>query len=138
MATLSRFGVSIESPLLDRFDKFLSKTEYINRSEAIRDLIRARLVDEEVTTGTGKAYGVLTLVYDHHQRELEHRLNHLQHDHHRIIIATSHVHLDHDHCLEVVLLQGAIRSMQSLAASLAGLKGVTHNKLVLTKPLEKE
>jgi CopG family nickel-responsive transcriptional regulator len=137
MKALTRFGVSIDSDLLKRFDKFLERTGYENRSEAFRDLIRARLVEEEVQHPGTHALGVLSLVYDHNKRELEERLTELQHMHHTTVIAATHVHVDHDNCLEVILLKGDVRKMRDIANSLAILKGVKHSKLVLTTTAEK-
>jgi CopG family nickel-responsive transcriptional regulator len=138
MKSLTRFGVSIDTPLLRRFDKFIESTGYVNRSEAFRDLIRTKLVGEDVQDSRTPAFGVLSFVYDHHTRALEHTLTHLQHDHNENIIATTHVHIDHDNCLEVILLKGSTGTIRTIASKLASLKGVKHNKLMLTsteKPL---
>ena len=47
MADLVRFGVSIPDDLLDKFDVLIAEQGYTNRSEAIRDLIRNRFVEDE-------------------------------------------------------------------------------------------
>jgi len=132
MKRLKRFGVSIEAGLLRQFDRFIAGTGYLNRSEAFRDLIRARLVEEDIHDASTQGLGVLSLVYDHHKRELEERLTDLQHQHHASVIATTHVHVDHDNCLEVILLKGRVGTMRHIASALASLKGVKHSKLVLT------
>jgi len=132
MPPLTRFGVSIDSALIRRFDRFLKKHGYPNRSEAFRDLIRARLVEEEVRDDFTHALGVLTLVYDHHKRDLATRLGQVQHDHHASIISTAHVHIAHDTCLEVILLRGHAGDLRTLASAIATLKGIQHSKLVLS------
>lgn len=130
--SLVRFGVSIEQDLIMKFDRYLDKAGYGTRSEAIRDLIRARLVDEGIQDPKVAATGVLSLVYDHHKRELEDHLTALQHDHHELIIATTHVHLDHHNCLEVILLKGNAGQIREIGAALASFKGVKHSSLHLT------
>jgi CopG family nickel-responsive transcriptional regulator len=132
MKSLTRFGVSIESDLLRRFDRLIDGSGYRNRSEAFRDLIRARLVEEDVHDESTPALGVLSLVYDHHKRELEEKLTDLQHHHHMSVIAATHVHVDHDNCLEVILLRGKVGALHHIANALSSLKGVKHSKLVLT------
>jgi CopG family transcriptional regulator, nickel-responsive regulator len=132
MSELVRFGVSIESDLLGRFDTLVERQGHANRSEAVRDLIRARLSGEQVTRDDARAMGVLSLVYDHHTRDLERRLTDFQHQHHDAVIAVTHAHVDHDRCLEVILLRGAAGRLRALAAALGGLKGVLHSDLVLT------
>jgi CopG family transcriptional regulator, nickel-responsive regulator len=135
MKSLVRFGVSIEDPLLRRFDRFIARTGYENRSEAFRDLIRSKLVEEEVEDERTAVLGVLSLVYDHHKREVEKKLTEVQHLHHHTIISATHVHVDHDNCLEVILLKGTVKEVRTLASSLSIIKGVKHGKLTLTSTL---
>jgi CopG family transcriptional regulator, nickel-responsive regulator len=132
MANLVRFGVSIEDELLQRFDALIERTGQANRSEAVRDLIRARLVEDATRSERALAFGVLTLVFDHHQRELQEQLTGVQHDHTEMIISTLHVHIDHHNCLEVILLKGSVGAVRALADSLAAFKGVKHSRLVFT------
>jgi len=134
MGKLSRFGVSIDSDLLDRFDSFIADKGYENRSEALRDLIRDRLVDSVVVGGNALVVGTVTLIYDHHTRLLPEKLTDLQHEHHEIIISTLHAHLDHEHCLEVIVLRGKSRDVQKLGDRLISTKGVQHGRLVMSSP----
>jgi CopG family transcriptional regulator, nickel-responsive regulator len=130
--SLVRFGVSIDADLLEKFDAFIEQAGYGTRSEAFRDLIRARLAEERIQHPEEQAMGVLTLVYNHHQRDLEEKLTDVQHHAHHNIITTTHVHLDHDNCMEVVMLKGTVEVVRSLAAALASFKGVKHSNLSLT------
>lgn len=131
MGELVRFGVSVDEELLKKFDKLTVERGYANRSEALRDLMRDALVqqqwqeDEEVV-------GVVTLLYDHHARNLEAQLTDIQHTQHKQILSTMHIHLDHDHCLEIVAVRGAGRQIEELATQLIGMKGVRHGKLTAT------
>ncbi|GAI11673.1 unnamed protein product, partial [marine sediment metagenome] len=108
MDILKRFGVSIEESLLKKFDDFIEKHSYGNRSEAIRDLIRKELVDEEWVKSDKKVAGAIVMVYDHHRRELMGNLVNIQHDYQKNIISSQHIHLDHDLCLEVIIVRGKI------------------------------
>jgi CopG family transcriptional regulator, nickel-responsive regulator len=134
MAQLSRIGVSLESDLLDRFDKFIDEKGYDNRSEAFRDLIRDRLVGTAIVASKVPVVGTVTLIYDHHTRLLPEKLADLQHQHHEVVISTLHAHLDHDTCLEVVLLRGKSGEVQQLADKLISTKGVRHGRLVMSSP----
>ncbi|HEX9079521.1 MAG TPA: nickel-responsive transcriptional regulator NikR [Desulfuromonadaceae bacterium] len=132
MGETVRFGISIDSSLLERFDRVVEEKGYVNRSEAIRDLIRDALVEQAWEGGEEETVGTVTLVYDHHVRDLSEKLTEYQHDHHEQIISTLHVHLDHHNCLEVLVIRGAARSVKRLADALIGVKGVKHGKLVMT------
>ncbi|HEX4773247.1 MAG TPA: nickel-responsive transcriptional regulator NikR [Bryobacteraceae bacterium] len=134
MGYLSRIGVAIDSDLLVRFDNFIAKKGYTNRSEAFRDLIRDRLVTATVESPQSLVVGTVTLIYDHHSRLLPDKLMDLQHDHHDLVVCTTHAHLDHDTCLEVIILKGESRRVQKLADLLIGTKGVQHGRLVMSCP----
>lgn len=133
MTELARFGISIEQRLLVSFDQMIADKGYDNRSEAIRDMIRDALVAEQVNRSEDTpTVGTVTLVYDHHTRDLSDKLTGHQHSHHDAIVSTLHVHLDAHHCLEVVVVRGTAAQVKRLADELIGTKGVKHGKLVLT------
>lgn len=129
---LERVTITVEEDLLARFDALIEQAGLGNRSEAIRDLIRKRLGEEELAKDRARAVGTLTLVYDHARRDLSDRLVAAGHDHHEQMLATLHVHLDHDRCLEVIAMKGRVGELRHLAEHLRGIKGVLHGELVLT------
>ncbi|HKL24860.1 MAG TPA: nickel-responsive transcriptional regulator NikR [Desulfuromonadales bacterium] len=133
MPQLMRFGISIDQPLLEHFDRLIAEKGYSNRSEAIRDLIRSSLVENQVGHDeTAETVGTVTLVYDHHTRDLAEKLTEHQHAHHEAIVSTLHVHLDAHYCLEVIVVRGHAGQVRRLADELIGTRGVTHGRLVLT------
>ncbi|MDR3580956.1 MAG: nickel-responsive transcriptional regulator NikR [Oryzomonas sp.] len=132
MGETVRFGISIDDGLLERFDRLVTEKGFINRSEAIRDLIRDALVEQTWEAGSEETVGTVTLVYDHHVHDLADRLTAIQHDQHDRIISTLHVHLDHHNCLEVLIVRGKGSQIKAIADSLIGVKGVKHGKLVMT------
>jgi len=131
MAELFRFGVSLEKALLDKFDQLIKAKNYANRSEAFRDLIRQELIKQEWQGGNEIA-GAITLIYDHHKRELVNKLTDIQHDYQKTIISTQHIHLDHDNCLEIIAVKGSPREAQELADTLKSVKGVKHGTLSMS------
>ena len=130
---ITRFGVSIEPELLKKFDKIIKTEGYINRSEALRDMIRKNIIFEKNKDPNVNAIGTLTIIYDHHSGNLTNRLLGLQHDHHNEILSTTHIHIDHHNCLEVLVLKGKTVRIQKLADNLKALKGIKHGELVITK-----
>lgn len=132
MGNTVRFGISLDEKLLDSFDQLIEQKSYMNRSEAIRDLIRASLVEERLGSEDQEAVGTVTLVYNHHVRDLSDKLTEHQHSHHDQIVSALHVHLDAHNCLEVLIVRGKVRVIKQIANELIGVKGVKHGKLVLT------
>jgi CopG family nickel-responsive transcriptional regulator len=129
---LVRFGVSMEKDLLEEFDALAQAMGYGSRSEAIRDMVRNLLIEQKLREENTNGVGTLTLVYNHHQRELEEKLTDYQHDHLETVVSTVHVHLSHQLCLEVLILRGKTREIKKVAEGLIATKGVQHGKLVLT------
>jgi len=115
-----RFGVSL--------DKAIKRDKYSNRSEAIRDLIRKDLVKTEWKTRSIVA-GVITVVYDHHRRELVNTLVGIQHKYQHLIISSQHIHLDHDNCLETIVVKGRGKDLDALSCELKSAKGVKYGSL---------
>jgi CopG family nickel-responsive transcriptional regulator len=128
MSKLVRFGVSLEDTLLSQWDALLSKKGYTNRSEALRDLIRGELVQEEWQSGD-EVVGAITLVYDHHKRELVNTLTDLQHDFGDLIFASQHIHIDHHNCLEIIAVRGKPAQICELSDKMRSTKGVKFGAL---------
>ncbi len=132
MEELARFGVSIPKELLKAFDEYIEKKHYANRSEAIRDLIRQKLVEEEWKESKEDVMGVIMYLYDHHKRELTDKLMEIQHNYYSRIITTQHIHIDHARCLEVILVKGKANEIKELAEKIQAQKGVLHLNIALT------
>jgi len=128
---LARFSVSIDEDLVRSFDELSEQMGYTNRSEAIRDAIRERLIRREWESGEEVA-GVITLLYDHHKSGLSEMLTEIQHHALGEVISTTHVHVDHDNCLEFIAVKGEARKIERLAGRLISLKGVKHGALTGT------
>jgi CopG family transcriptional regulator, nickel-responsive regulator len=131
MSGLVRFGVSLEKTLLDKFDRYIKERNYSNRSEAFRDLIRQDLVKKEWLEGEDVA-GAITLIYDHHRKDLLNKITHIQHDYEKLIISTQHVHLGHENCMEIVAVRGKPGDIQKLTDTLRSIKGVKHGTLSMS------
>ncbi|MBM4066259.1 MAG: nickel-responsive transcriptional regulator NikR [Planctomycetes bacterium] len=131
MSNLVRFGVSLDNDLLKKFDARIKEKKYTNRSEAIRDLIRDDLVKKEWQEGK-EVTGSITIVYNHHKRELTNLLIDIQHDYHDTILSTQHIHLDHDNCLEIIVIKGKPKEIEELYGKLKSAKGVKHGGLSTT------
>ena len=132
MGEVVRFGVSLERELLEKFDARNKRKGYANRSEAIRDLVRQCLVEEQWTRSDAETLGVVSIVYDHDRMALARGLVHAQHKRHRLIIATTHVHLDEHNCLEVLILRGKASQVKHVAEEIITKRGVKHGRFFMT------
>ena len=129
---MQRFTISLDEHLAEDFDQLIAERGYANRSEAVRDLLRAELERSRQRTPQGlHCVACLSYVYNHHERELGERLTSMHHAHHDLTLATMHAHLDHEHCLETVLLRGPAAQVRGLADAVCAERGVHHGKLNL-------
>jgi len=119
-----RLSISLPASLLAELDRRVIRRGYSSRSEFVRDLVREKLTEEKWARGREEVVGVLTIGFDHHQRELTERINEIQHDSHANVLCSTHVHLSHEECLEAIILRGRPAEIERLALEIGGLKGV--------------
>ncbi|MBN1868851.1 nickel-responsive transcriptional regulator NikR [Candidatus Sumerlaeota bacterium] len=129
---VTRFSLSMAGSLVRQLDAMVRAKGYANRSQAVADMVRAHLVEHRAQKGKGEIAGTITLVYDHHKRDLQAQLTDIQHDHEGLIVSVMHVHLDHHNCMEVLAVRGRAESVKKLADRLTAVKGVKHGKLTVT------
>ena len=130
--TVSRFGVSLETELLEALDNYVSENNFPNRSRAIRQLIERNLVEKKWQCNHNVA-GAITLVYEHNRRELGCKITDIQHDYFGEILAVQHFHLSHETCMEIIAVKGQAYRLTELSDKLISLKGIRHGKLVMTR-----
>ena len=124
-----RFTVSLPERLLAELDRRVSKNGYASRSECVRDLIREDVVEEKWRDAREDVVGVLTIAYDHHQRQLTEKLIDIQHNRYVNVLCATHVHLDHDNCLEAIIIQGKPNEIERITSKIAALRGVKFARL---------
>lgn len=132
MSDITRFGVSIESPLVEAFDAWSKKKGFANRSDALRQCMRNALQEEANANPHAQVSGVLSIIYDHHNSDLSKKLTTMQHEVHEVVKTNLHVHLDLHHCLEVMILNGENVVVQELADKLASTRGILKANLAIT------
>ncbi|MCE5278020.1 MAG: nickel-responsive transcriptional regulator NikR [Planctomycetaceae bacterium] len=131
MTDLTRTTLAIEMDLLDKFDAWMTTRGYDNRSQAMRDLIRAALVEQEWTDPKAEVAASLSIIYNHASHSLSQELASLQHEDHHAVLCSQHVHLDHDRCLEVILLRGRAEQLRRICDAITATRGVQAGKLSL-------
>ena len=129
---MERITISLDADLAAEFDRLIAERGYQNRSEAVRDVLRAHLESARQQRGEAThCVANLSYVYNHHERDLAERLTALQHGQHDLTVATLHAHLDHENCLESVILRGPTAAVRGFADALIAERGVRHGQLNL-------
>ncbi len=129
---MERITISLDADLATEFDRLIAERGYQNRSEAVRDVLRAHLESARQQRGEAThCVANLSYVYNHHERDLAERLTALQHGQHDLTVATLHAHLDHENCLESVVLRGPTAAVRRFADAMIAERGVRHGQLNL-------
>jgi CopG family nickel-responsive transcriptional regulator len=129
---MERFTISLDAPLAQAFDRLIRTKGYLNRSEAVRDLLRQQLGEHQLESDAAPyCIAALSYIYNHHERELAERITSLHHLHHDLTVSTMHAHLDHDNCIETVILRGPTAAVREFANVLQAERGVRHGMLNL-------
>lgn len=137
VSELVRLSISLEQPLMRQLERLVKKSGYANRSEFVRDMIRRRLVEEQWSDERQEVVGTITMIYDHHARQLSDKIVDIQHDYHERVLATTHVHLSHDRCAEMIMIHGQADEIREIANRLRQLRGVLHAELAMSSTGEK-
>lgn len=127
-----RFGVSVEKEFLEALDEYAAENKFSNRSQAVRQLISNNLTIKKWQCNKIVA-GSITLVYDHHKRDILGQMTEIQHDYHKSILSSQHFHLDHNNCLEIIAVKGKSKELTELADKLIAVKGIQHGKLSMSR-----
>lgn len=130
---IRRFSISVEDDVLKLVDDQVRQGFYPNRSDALRAMIRAQAVHQEVK-GHHKVIGILGVVYDHHKPNLVNKLLHVQHETRAEILGSQHQHLDHHHCLESILVRGKAKELERFQKSIQSIRGIKYASLLVISP----
>jgi len=134
MAGVTRIGVSLEPNLLDLFDEDIAKKGYSSRSEALRDLVRDSLAENEWKNDDEWMVGIIVMVYDHTASTVGDKLTEIQHQHHGLVKTSVHIHLDDEKCMEILICEDKLCHLKEFASEITSIKGVLRGRLTMVAP----
>jgi CopG family nickel-responsive transcriptional regulator len=127
---MQRITITIDEALVEEMDRLIKTRGYQNRSEAVRDLMRAGFVaTKSVASPSGDCVAALAYVFDRGKRDLPKKLANTFQDHHDLAVSTMRVTLDHESCMEVAVLRGSTARVEGFAETLMAERGVRHGRL---------
>ena len=135
MSELVRFGVAMEAKPLEQFDA-LVEARGSTRSEALRDLVRAEVVQSHIERGVDSVAS-LTVVYNRTFREVGERIAAMQDELGDQLRSTMHISLGHDFCLDVLVLRGPSHEIKAHADRLLATRGVKHGGVEMITDITK-
>jgi CopG family nickel-responsive transcriptional regulator len=127
-----RFGVSFEKEVLDELDEYVQENKFSNRSQALRQLVNKHIVEKKWMCNNLVA-GAVTLVYDHHKREIANHLAVIQREYSGEILSVQRYTLNENYSMEVIALNGISSRLTELSDKLISEKGIQHGKLTMSR-----
>jgi CopG family transcriptional regulator, nickel-responsive regulator len=124
-----RFGVSLPSGLVERFDRRIGAMGYASRSKAITDALSDFLTQGGWKADKGVFIGTISYAYDHHSGNVTHVLTSIQHDFGGLIRSTMHSHINHQMCVEVMIVEGGASEIAMLHGKISAARGVSACKV---------
>ena len=110
----------------------MAENRYANRSQGLRQLVNRHIVEKKWQCNNRVA-GALTLVYDHHRRDLVNHLAETQFEFREEILSVQRFVLNEEFTMEIIALNGISRSLTELADRLIAEKGIQHGKLLMSR-----
>jgi CopG family transcriptional regulator, nickel-responsive regulator len=129
---MQRITITMDATLARELDRLIETRGYQNRSEAVRDLVRAGIAHTTPDGGTSvNCVASLVYVYSQGTRELAKRLARRFHAQHDLSVATMRVALDHESCMEVSVLKGRTADVERFAEHVVAERGVRHGRVFI-------
>ncbi len=130
--SVSRFGISIEQPLLEALDEYVGDNHFTNRSQAIRHLISKNIVEKKWQCNNRVA-GAITLLYDPKKRDILNQIATELEKYQSEVLSSQRFMLEPDKWLEVVAVKGSASRLTALSDNLISIKGLYHGKLSMSR-----
>jgi len=127
-----RFGVSFEQDILDALDEYVKENRFTNRSQALRQLVSKHIVEKKWLCNNRVA-GAITLVYDHHRREIATHIAGIEREYPEEVLSVQRFTLNDGHSLEVIAVKGISAKLTELSDRLISEKGILHGRLIMTR-----
>ncbi|HVJ44998.1 MAG TPA: nickel-responsive transcriptional regulator NikR [Luteolibacter sp.] len=130
-----RVTISIPDELHNRFEELMEERGFVNRSQAIAEVLNQHISDYYSLKGNSLMAGTITLFYDHKRAGIKQQITDIHHEHIREVISSLQVLLENSCTMEVVLVQGSAKRLRTIANKLLGIKGMIAGRLNLTRTL---
>jgi CopG family nickel-responsive transcriptional regulator len=127
--------MSLPGELLRELDRMVAQRGFGSRSQAISDMLHQFVVEHKRERGDDVMVGTVTLFYDHSAPGVQKQLAELQVRHIAEVVSSLHVHLMNNQTMEVILVQGPVKTLQRIADEMISRRGVISGRMHLAAAL---
>lgn len=129
-------SVSLTPELLTKLDKYVEKSGYSSRSEAIRTAVREALSQFTLQRlERGQVVATVTVISDRERHELNSSLMDLRHEFDESIFGNMHLHVGKGYCVEIFIIREETERVLNFVSRVRAIRGIREVKYAMT-PVE--
>jgi CopG family nickel-responsive transcriptional regulator len=125
-------SVSVPEKLLERVETSIREQGFANRSEIIRQALRAYVLESRnLRELKGEIAASITIIYGRGTKNEQ--ISEIQHSFGNIILTYLHAHIEEDYCLEVLVVKGEADSLRKLVDAFRTNEHINQIKVSILK-----
>ena len=130
LITMSIVSLSIPKNLLEKVDQYVKEQGFANRSEIIRQALRAYMSESRrLDELQGKITAIITIVY---RREAKrNQITDLQHNFGPAVLTFLHTHIQEGYCVEIIVARADAQVMKALVQALKANEQISEAKVTI-------
>ena len=127
---MSIVSLSIPKNLLEKVDSYIKEQGFANRSEIIRQALRAYLSENRrLSELQGKTTATITIIY---QRDAKTgQITDIQHSYSNVVLTFLHTHVEEGYCIEIIVAKGDAQAIKALIDALRANKQISEVKVTI-------
>jgi CopG family nickel-responsive transcriptional regulator len=130
LITMSIVSLSIPKNLLEKVDQYVKEQGFANRSEIIRQALRAYMSEgRSLSELQGRITAIITIVY---QREAKrNQITDVQHNFGPAVLTFLHTHVQEGYCVEIIVARGDAKVINALVQALKANEQISEAKVTI-------
>ncbi len=125
-------SVSLTPELLTKLDKYVEKSGYSSRSEAIRIAVREALSQFTLQRlERGRVVATVTVISDRERHELNSSLMDLRHEFDESIFGNMHLHVGKGYCVEIFIIREETERVLDFVSRVRAIRGIREVKYAM-------
>jgi CopG family nickel-responsive transcriptional regulator len=125
-------SVSVPEKLLERVESSIREQGFANRSEIIRQALRAFILESRnLRELKGEIAASITIIYDRGTKNEQ--ISEIQHSFGDIILTYLHAHIEEEYCLEVIVVKGEAENLRKLVDAFRTNEHINQIKVSILK-----
>lgn len=127
---MSIVSLSIPKNLLEKVDQYGKEQGFTNRSEIIRQALRAYMSESKLLGELqGRITAIITIVYQHEAKRSQ--ITDVQHNFGSAVITFLHTHIQEGYCVEIIVARADAQVISALVRALKANEQISETKVTI-------